>query len=171
MKPTRREFVSTMALVGLGAQFAGARFAIAADARLPLAFSTLGCPKWTWPEILDFAAQHGFSGVELRGLLGEMNLPASPQFAANKIATDKSDVAAHGLKITDLGSSAAMHDADPQKRAQQLADARSFIDLAAALGAPYVPVFGNEIKGPREEMIARVSPVCTSWANMPGHEM
>ena len=75
MKPTRREFVSTMALVGLGAQFAGARFAIAADARLPLAFSTLGCPKWTWPEILDFAAQHGFSGVELRGLLGEMNLP------------------------------------------------------------------------------------------------
>ena len=156
MKPTRREFVSTMALVGLGAQFAGARFAIAADARLPLAFSTLGCPKWTWPEILDFAAQHGFSGVELRGLLGEMNLPASPQFAANKIATDKSDVAAHGLKITDLGSSAAMHDADPQKRAQQLADARSFIDLAAALGAPYVRVFGNDIKGPREEVIARV---------------
>ena len=56
MKPTRREFVSTMALMGLGA-----RFAVAADARLPLAFSTLGCPKWTWNEILDFAAQHGFA--------------------------------------------------------------------------------------------------------------
>jgi sugar phosphate isomerase/epimerase len=157
MKPTRREFVGTMALMGLGARLAHARFAVATDARLPLAFSTLGCPKWTWQEILDFAAQHGFAGVELRGLLGEMNLPARPEFAADKIAADKSDVAAHGLKIASVSSSAAMHDADPQKRAQQLGDARSFIDLAAVLGAPYVRVFGNDIKGPREEVIARVS--------------
>lgn len=152
MKPTRREFISTMTLVGLGARFAGA-----AETRLPLAFSTLGCPKWSWQEILDFAAQHGFAGIELRGLLGEMNLPARPEFAADKIAADKADVAAHALKITDLGSSAAMHDADPQKHAQQLAEARSFIDLAAALGAPYVRVFGNDIKGPRDEIIARVA--------------
>jgi sugar phosphate isomerase/epimerase len=157
MRPTRREFVGTMALMGLGARFASARLGTAAVARLPLAFSTLGCPKWTWPEILDFAAQHGFSGIELRGLLGEMNLPVRPEFAVDKIAADKSDVAAHGLKITDLGSSSAMHDADPEKHAQQLSDARNFIDLAAALGAPYVRVFGNDIKGPREEVIARVS--------------
>jgi sugar phosphate isomerase/epimerase len=157
MKPTRREFVSTMALIGLGAQFAGARFAVADDARLPLAFSTLGCPKWTWPEILDFAAQHGFAAIELRGLLGELNLPVRPEFAAGKIAADKRDVAAHGLKIANLGSSAAMHDADPQKHAQQLADARSFIDLASSLGAPYVRVYGNNIQGPREEVIARVA--------------
>jgi sugar phosphate isomerase/epimerase len=157
MKPTRREFVSAMALMGLGAQFAGARFTVKDDARLPLAFSTLGCPKWTWPEILDFAAQHGFAAIELRGLLGEMNLPARPEFATDKIASDKSDAAAHGLKIANLGSSAAMHDADPQKHAQQLADARSFIDLAAALGAPYVRVFGNNIQGPREEVITRVA--------------
>jgi sugar phosphate isomerase/epimerase len=157
MKPTRREFVSAMALVGLGARFTGARFAVADDARLPLAFSTLGCPKWNWQEILDFAALHGFAAIELRGLLGEMNLPARPQFAAGKIAADKGAAAAHGLKIANLGSSAAMHDADPQKHAQQLADARSFIDLAASLGAPYVRVFGNNIQGPREEVIARVS--------------
>ena len=152
MRPTRREFVSTIAMVGLGA-----RFVSAAETRLPLAFSTLGCPKWSWQEILDFAAHHGFAAIELRGLLGEMNLPARPEFAAGKIAEDKSDVAAHGLKIANLGSSAAMHDADPQKRAQQLADARSFIDLAAALGAPYVRVFGNDIHGPRDEVIARVA--------------
>src|SRR5450755_2561742 len=157
MKPTRREFVSAMALMGLGAQFAGARFTVKDDARLPLAFSTLGCPKWSWQEILDFAAQHGFAAIELRGLLGEMNLPVRPEFAADKIAADKGDVAAHGLKIANLGSSEEMHDADPQKHAQQLADARSFIDLAAALGAPYVRVFGNEIHGPREEVLARVS--------------
>ena len=152
MKPTRREFVSTMTLAALGA-----RYVRAAAARLPLAFSTLGCPKWTWPQILDFAEQHEFAAVELRGLLGDMNLPARPEFAADKIPAAKRDVAAHGLKIACVSSSAEMHVAEPQKRAQQLSDARSFIDLASALGAPYVRVFGNKMEGPREEVIARVS--------------
>jgi sugar phosphate isomerase/epimerase len=152
MKPTRREFVSTMALAAMGA-----RYIHAAAARTPLAFSTLGCPAWTWPQILDFAEQYGFAAVELRGLLGDMNLPARPEFAADKIPAAKRDVAAHGLKIASVSSSAEMHVADPQKRAQQLSDARKFIDLAAALGAPYVRVFGNKIEGPREEVIARVS--------------
>jgi sugar phosphate isomerase/epimerase len=152
MKPTRREFLSAAALTVLGA-----RYVRAATDKLPLAFSTLGCPKWTWPQILDFAEQHEFAAVELRGLLGDMNLPARPEFAADKIPAAKRDVAAHGLKIASVSSSAEMHEADPQKRAQQLADARSFIDLASALGAPYVRVFGNKIEGPREEVIARVS--------------
>ena len=152
MKVTRREFVGTIALAGLGAQFVHAE-----PGRLPLAFSTLGCPKWTFPQILDFAQQHGFAAVELRGMLGELNLPARPEFAPDKIVQSRRDVSSRGLKIACVSSSAAMHDEDPQKRAQQLADARSFIDLAAALGAPYVRVFGNDIKGPREEVIARVA--------------
>jgi len=152
MKTTRREFVSTMALAALGARYAGA-----AAARLPLAFSTLGCPGWSWRQILDFAQKHEFAAVELRGLLGDMNLPARPEFAPDKILTAKRDVAAHGLKIACVSSSAEMHVAEPQKRAQQLSDARGFIDLASALGAPYVRVFGNKIEGPREEVIARVS--------------
>ncbi|MDP9339906.1 MAG: sugar phosphate isomerase/epimerase [Acidobacteriota bacterium] len=152
MKLSRREFVGTVALAGLGAQFVAA-----APAPQPLAFSTLGCPRWTWLQILDFAAQHGFSAVELRGMLGELNLPARPEFAADKILQAKRDVASRGLKIACVSSSAAMHEEDAQKRAQQLADARSFIDLAAALEAPYVRVFGNDIKGPREAVIARVA--------------
>src|ERR1700674_2671172 len=104
MKPTRRECVSSMALAVLGA-----RYAHAAAARLPLAFSTLGCPAWTWPQILDFAEQHGFTAVELRGLLGDMHLPARPEFAPDKIPAAKRDVAAHGLKIACVSRSAEMH--------------------------------------------------------------
>jgi sugar phosphate isomerase/epimerase len=152
MKVTRREFVSTVAMAGLGA-----RLFPAEGARLPLAFSTLGCPKWSWLQILDFAQQHDFAAVELRGMLGELNLPARPEFAADKIAQARRDVASRGLKIACVSSSSAMHDEDAAKRAQQLDDARKFIDLAAALGAPYVRVFGNDIKGPRQEVIARVA--------------
>ncbi len=50
-----------------------------------------------------------------------------------------------------------MHESDPAKREQSLADARRFIDLASALGSPYVRVFGNDIKGSKEEVIARVA--------------
>src|ERR1700692_2072156 len=104
-----------MALVALGA-----RYVRAASERLPLAFSTLGCPKWTWPQILDFAEQHEFAAVELRGLLGDMNLPARPEFAADKIPAAKRDVAAHGLKIACVSSSAEMHVGDAEKRSPQL---------------------------------------------------
>ncbi len=157
MKTSRREFVAAIAVTGLGARLVSVRLEGTEEARLPLAFSTLGCPKWSWQEILDFAALHGFAAIELRGLLGEMNLPVRPEFGADKIAADKRDVSAHALKIACVSSSAAMHDADPEKHAQQLADARSFIDLAAELGAPYVRVFGNNIQGPREEVLARVA--------------
>jgi sugar phosphate isomerase/epimerase len=151
MKLTRREFVAAGAATALlrGISLAG-------EERLPLAFSTLGCPAWDWKEVLDYAQANGFAAVELRGIMGKMDLPALPEFTAVSIPKTKQEVAAHGLKISDLGSSAEMHTADPAERAKQLSDARRFIDLASALGVPYVRVFGNQIRGPREEVLARV---------------
>ena len=157
MRITRREFVAASACGA--ASLTLCRFAWATETKeqLPLAFSTLGCPAWEWPKILEFAESHGFAAIELRGLMGSMDLPARPEFAPERIAQTKKEVAAHGLKIANIGSSSALHDADPAKRAQQIADAKRFIDLASALGSPYVRVFGNEIKGPKEEVLARVS--------------
>jgi sugar phosphate isomerase/epimerase len=86
-----------------------------------------------------------------------MDLPTCPQFAPGQIGQSKREVVDHGLKISDLGASAQMHVAEPSERARQLADARRFIDLAATLEVPYVRVFGNEIKGPREEVLVRVA--------------
>ena len=36
--------------------------------RLPIAFSTLGCPLWSWKAILENADRLGYSGLELRGI-------------------------------------------------------------------------------------------------------
>ena len=152
MKITRREFLAAGAATALVSQFAWGRLE-----RLPLAFSTLGCPAWEWKKILEFAQANGFAAIELRGLMGNLDLPTSPEFAPARIAQTKQEVADHGLKISDLGSSLEMHVADAEKRAKQLADARRFIDLASALEVPYIRVFGNELRGPREEVIARVA--------------
>jgi sugar phosphate isomerase/epimerase len=130
--------------------------------QIPLAFSTLGCPAWEWNKILEFAAQHGFSAIELRGLGGKLDLPALPLFAADHIEQTKKEISASGLKIACVSSSAQMYVEDPAKRETQLSDARRFIDLAAALQAPYVRVFGGKADtdkspAPSDETKARVA--------------
>jgi sugar phosphate isomerase/epimerase len=149
---TRREILKTMIFAGLAA-----RLTRASEGRLPLAFSTLGCPAWTWKEILDFAEKHGYAAVELRGMLGSMDLPARPEFAAGTIAKSKKETSEHGLKIACVSSSTELHVADERERSAQMADAKRFVDLAEKLEAPYVRVFGNEIRGPREEVLTRVA--------------
>src|SRR5258708_31390834 len=127
--------------------------------KLPLGFSALGCPPWPWPRILDFAAEHQFASIELRGILTNMDLTKVPELAPERIDDAKRQLAAHGLIVSDLGASAQMHDMDPVKHAAQLDEARRFIDLAQALGAPYVRVFGNEyVKDvPRDKMLAHIA--------------
>src|SRR5436853_6523480 len=152
---TRREFVATAA-----AAFA-TRYTrwLPHDGRLPLGFSTLGCPAWTWPQILDFAAAHGYVAVELRGLQATMDLSQAPEFAPGRLEDAKRQLTGHGLSVSDLGASAQLHEMDPTKHAAQLAEARRFIDLAQALGAPYVRVFGNNYvkDGPRADMLAHIA--------------
>lgn len=147
---TRREFVGTAAALLLPWQ---------ATKRLPLGFSTLGCPTWPWTRILDFAAEHQFASIELRGIQTNMDLTKVPEFAPERIGDARRQLAAHGLSVSCLGASAHMHELDPVKHAAQLDEARRFIDLAHALGAPYVRVFGNEyVAGvPRDEMLAHIA--------------
>src|SRR3989441_992200 len=152
---TRREFVATAAALVLTPW---PPLRSGEGERFPLGFSTLGCPTWPWPRILDFAAEHEFAAVELRGILTNMDLTQVPELAPEHIADAKRQLAAHGLSVSCLGASAQMHDMDPVKHAAQLDEARRFIDLAHALGAPYVRVFGNEyVAGvPRDEMLAHI---------------
>ena len=129
------------------------------NARLPLGFSTLGCPAWTWPQILDFADGHAFAAVELRGIMTNMDLTKVPELAPDRLGEAKRQLAAHGLSVSCLGASAHMHEMDPVKHAAQLDEGRRFIDLAQALGAPYVRVFGNEyVKDvPRDKMLGHIA--------------
>ena len=158
----RREFLkmfSVAALAPLG--FAHANTETKAS-KIPLAFSTLGCPAWEWKKILDFAAQHGFSAIELRGLQGNLDLPANPIFAPDRIEQTRKEIAAANLKIACVSSSAQLYVEDPAKRAKELRDARRFIDLAKALNAPYVRVFGGKAESdksptPDDQTKARVA--------------
>lgn len=151
---TRRVFMQCSAMAAAASPLFGSTVK---DGPLPIGFSTLGCPGWDWHKVLDFAKQNSFSAVELRGLQGTMDLPSRPEFAPDRIEQSKKDVAAQGLRISCLSSSANMHDADPEKHEAQLADARRFIDLASALGVPYVRVFGNKVIGARDAAVKNIA--------------
>jgi sugar phosphate isomerase/epimerase len=154
----RRSFLTSLA-AGLGGLRAGLRLDYLSAKRAPIAFSTLGCPKWDWLTVLDFAAEHGFAGLELRGLLDSMDLTKRPEFGSAQIAQTRKQLAERELRVIGLGSSANMHEPDPARREAQFAEARSFIDLAHALDAPYVRVFGNKfVEGePRDATIDRIA--------------
>ena len=131
----------------------------ASAGRLPLGFSTLGSPKWDWIPTLDFAAAHGFAGIELRGLQQTMDLSQRPEFQPDRLAQTKRELAARGLSVPCLGASVNLHEQDTAKLGAAMAETRRFIDVASGIGAPYVRVFGNEwVKGmSREAVLAYIA--------------
>jgi sugar phosphate isomerase/epimerase len=121
---SRREFLLRSSLAAASAP----AFIQAAVSRpqLPIAFSTLGCPKWDWETILRHAAEWGFAAIEIRGINGQLDLPKCPEFGPDRIKGSLKDLAALNLKISDLGSSVNLHEPEPGKNARQLDDGKRF---------------------------------------------
>ena len=151
----RRAFLTTL---GAGLAAPAILRAQTRSKRYPIAFSTLGCPAWSWKAILEAAAKHGFVALELRGVAGEMDLPKVPELQGARLAETKKDLAALGLVVSDLGASSRMHEKDPAVREKQFDEGRRFIDLAQAMGVKYVRMFGDKIPEgePKEEVMKRV---------------
>jgi sugar phosphate isomerase/epimerase len=139
---TRKKFLQSSALL-FATLVAGSAFDVRKKAPL-LSFSTLGCPDWTFQQITSFAAQHGYKGLEIRGIQRQMDLTQCPEFKTAEAR--KQTVAlmkAKGLQFVGLGSSANLHQPEGAEREKNLAEARRFIDLAQQINCPYVRVFPN----------------------------
>src|SRR5258706_16148599 len=135
---TRKEFLQTSALL-LATAFAGSSFDLKKN-KLLLSFSTLGCPDWSFDKIVNFAAQHEYTGIEMRGLQRQIDLTKCNEFNAQNIEATLRLMKEKGLQFVDLGSSATMHFAEGAERQKNLAEGRAFIDLAQQLHCPYVRV-------------------------------
>jgi sugar phosphate isomerase/epimerase len=144
---SRKKFL----LSGLSLVTLPSLLSIKKETSLKLSFSTLGCPDWSFDKIIDFARDNQYSGIEVRGILRQMNLPLVPEFSnSGAIQTTLKKMNDRGLKFVDLGSSCALHFPKGEERTKNLDEGKRFIDLAAKLNCPYIRVFPNQIPKDRD---------------------
>ncbi len=122
-------------------------------------FSTLGCPDWTTRQILAALRGIGFAGLEVRGLEGEMNVPASPHLQPG--SDFLRGLADSGCRVAVLGSSASFSRPD-----EALEECRAYVLAAAAIGCPIVRVFGGNLPEGRDRQLEEDEEGCLSLPQM-----
>src|SRR5262249_35238955 len=94
---SRREFLKVTGLSGIA--LATSFFDLKKYTPL-LSFSTLGCPDWTFKNIVDFAAANSYNGIEIRGIQKQLDLTKCPEFSsAENINASLKLVEGKGLKF------------------------------------------------------------------------
>ncbi len=141
----RRNFLknSSLALGGMVI----ANQAIAKKKYIPrLAFSTLGCPAWSFVQILDNAVRYGYDGIEIRGIQKDIDITKGPDFGSSEgIVRSMKMLEDKNLKLVCLGASTSLHYADAARRKTNIDEAKSLIDLARKVKCPYVRVFPDKL--------------------------
>jgi sugar phosphate isomerase/epimerase len=109
----------------------------------PLAWSTLGCPSWTFERAVEQAAAHGYRALEVRLLDGEI-IPST--LPAGRRRTIKQVMQQHQIEIIALGLSVRFSSPNSAERQGQVEELRKYLKLASDLGAPYVRIFGGNVQ-------------------------
>jgi sugar phosphate isomerase/epimerase len=113
------------------------------EVHYPLAFTTLACPDWSWEQAVQKAVEYGYQGLELRGVEGEMDLTKAAPFTSSRLSATKRELKDRGLAIPCLDTSCRFDQAS--EIANSIDEGKRHIDLASALDAPYIRVFGDRI--------------------------
>ena len=122
---------------------------------MKLAFSTLGCPGWTFEKILDEGQRLGFAGIEIRGIGGEMRAEKIPFFFPENAEKTKAMVRDKGLTLVGFGTGVNFHDSSLYEDA--LEEGRQAIDVCTRMGIPSIRVFGDKIIEDKVATIERVA--------------
>ena len=116
-----------------------------------LSFSTLGCPDWSFDEIVARGVEYGYDGVEIRLIERETDLLKRPEFQPSELPQRIRQLSDAGFRVCGLSSSVHFENPNPATRATQLANGRAYCDLARELGAKFVRVFGDLIRPNKDE--------------------
>ena len=105
---------------------------------MKLAFSTVGCPDWSFDEIFAAAKDFGYDAIEIRGIGKEIYAPKLNVFSEKNIDATKKKLNDAGLFVSMLASNAVI--GIPAFANAGKKEAIEYIDLAYRLKAPFVRV-------------------------------
>lgn len=107
---------------------------------MKISFSTLACPDWDFRTIVEKGKEYGYDGIEIRGILKEIDLAKVPElnedFENTKKLLDK-----YNLEISCISASSTFTNPDPDEREKNIQMAISHIDIAKRFNCNVVRVF------------------------------
>jgi sugar phosphate isomerase/epimerase len=109
---------------------------------MKLSFMTFVCPDWKIEQVVAFAKEAHYDGVELRvdeAHKHDVSSKSSPQIRKRV----KRLFADYGVEVACVATSVAFAEPDPAKRKQAMEEAKRNLDLARDLGAPVVRIFAG----------------------------
>jgi sugar phosphate isomerase/epimerase len=113
---------------------------------MKISFSTLACPSWSFQTAIELAHTLGYDGIELRFLENSDRLWELPAFQGAGLKETRDRLASTGLVIPCVDTSCLFHDREESQRRQSLEMGQRMVELAAALKAPGIRVFGDRVQ-------------------------
>ena len=117
---------------------------------MKLAFSTLACPDFSWPDIYSMAKDIGFDGIEIRGLGKDIFAVKAPPFTDAELPETVNKLQALRLEIPCLSSDCCLKFA--QKAEENKKEISEYIALAQKLSAPYIRILADLAPMPQGEV-------------------
>ncbi len=117
---------------------------------MKIAFSTLACPDWTWPDIYSMAKDFRFDGIEIRGLGNEIFSVKAQPFTEKQLPATVEKLRSLNLEIPCLSSGACLKFKDKFDVAEN--EVREYAKLAQKLDASYIRILADLNPGPEDEV-------------------
>ncbi len=108
---------------------------------MKIAFSTLGCPDFSWPDIYTMATDLGFDGIEIRGLGKDIFSVNGKPFTESQLDETLKKLKSLHLEIPCLSSGCCLK--FTEKAEENYKEILQYIQLAARLGTPYVRILAD----------------------------
>ncbi len=123
---------------------------------MKISFSTLGCPDWSLKQAIDYAAETGFDGIEIRGIKEHLRADEIYELSDEKRESTLLYAKEKGIDFCCLDASASFH--EKEKRQENMEEAISTIKTAALCKIPYIRVFGNNLtRFGKEELLKDIA--------------
>lgn len=108
---------------------------------MKIAFSTLGCPDFSWNEIYAMAKDLGFDGIEIRGLGDQLAAFHAQPFHEENLGETRKKLKELRLEIPCLSSGCCLR--FPERLEANHEELVQYMTLASKLSTPYIRILGD----------------------------